>query len=74
MNTCKLCLESSEVVRQPWNDPLFETQNFIALPSVGALLEGWLLLVPKRHFILLGALPDLMLVEMQEFKDFEPDY
>ena len=70
MNPCNLCLESaSRVVGQPWNDPLFETRNFAALPSVGALVEGWLLLVPKRHFISFGALPDSMLGEMQAFKE-----
>jgi ATP adenylyltransferase len=69
MDACNLCLESSSgAVGQPWNDPLFETENFVALPSIGALVEGWLLLVPKLHLISLGALPDSVLTEMQEFK------
>ena len=70
MSACNLCLRSTLGVGQPWNDPLFETQNFVALPSVGALVEGWLLLLPKRHFISLGALPDSMLNEMHAFKEF----
>ena len=70
MNDCSLCLGSRVGVRKPWNDPLFETRNFVALPSIGALVEGWLLLVPKRHFISLGELPDSMLSEMQDFKEF----
>ena len=70
MNACNLCLGPTLGVEQPWNNPLFETRNFVALPSVGALVEGWLLLVPKRHFISLGALPDPMLNEMQDFKEF----
>ena len=70
MNPCNLCLgPTSGVFGQPWNEPLFETRNFVALPSVGALVEGWLLLVPKRHFISLGALPDSMFSEMQDFKE-----
>ncbi len=71
MNVCKLCLEStSDEVTQPWNVPLFESENFVALPSLGALVEGWLLLAPKRHIISLGALPESMFAEMQEFKEF----
>lgn len=70
MTTCNLCLRHPSGVGQPWNEPLFESRNFVALPSLGALVEGWLLLVPKRHFISLGALPDSMLDEVQAFKQF----
>ena len=70
MTTCNLCLGNPTGVVRPWNEPLFESRNFVALPSLGALVEGWLLLVPKRHFISLGALPDSMLDEMQAFKQF----
>ena len=70
MNRCNLCFgPTSRVFGQPWNEPLFETRNFVALPSIGALVEGWLLLVPKRHFVSLGALPDSMFSEMQDFKE-----
>lgn len=69
MNTCKLCseLESRTSV---WNQPLFESPNFVALPSLGALVEGWLLLVPKRHFISFGAIPSSMHPEINEFKGY----
>ena len=70
MSACRLCLGSDLRVGQPWNDPLFETQNFVALPTIGALVEGWILLVPKHHFISFGALPESMLNEMQTFKEF----
>lgn len=53
----------------PWNEPLFETPNFVVLPSLGALVEGWLLLVPKDHFICMGALPTPLAIEMEQVKD-----
>jgi diadenosine tetraphosphate (Ap4A) HIT family hydrolase len=71
MNTCRLCSElAPNASAKAWNTPLFESLNFVAVPSVGALVEGWLLLAPKRHFISLGALPDPLLAEVGEFKEF----
>jgi ATP adenylyltransferase len=69
MTNCRLC---SDLLRQgtveDWNEPLFESPNFVVLPSLGALVEGWLLLVPKKHFICMGELPDSVANEMQEVK------
>lgn len=71
MGACKLCSElESRTSAKVWNEPLFESPNFVALPSVGALVEGWVLLVPKRHFISFGVVPGSMLAEMNEFKEF----
>jgi diadenosine tetraphosphate (Ap4A) HIT family hydrolase len=54
---------------EPWNKPVFESPNFVVLPSLGALVEGWLLLVPKEHFICMGAVPEPLTSEMEEVKD-----
>lgn len=48
-----------------WNKPLFETDNFAVIPSLGSLVSGWLLIVPKSHVICLGALSDELVQEMQ---------
>ena len=71
MNSCRMCFDL--LLQGPikaWNEPLFESPNFIVLPSLGALVEGWLLLVPKKHFICMGALPDSVASEMHEMKNF----
>jgi len=69
MKSCRLCSDQVTYGRtEVWNEPLFESLNFVVLPSLGALVEGWLLLVPKQHFICIGALPDPMVTEMQEMK------
>src|ERR1017187_4678860 len=58
MIDCTLCAElESDAGRAPWNEPLIETEHFTVIPSLGALVEGWLLIVPKMHFISMGALP-----------------
>src|SRR3954463_3923790 len=61
MPSCTLCAElNSEASREVWNRPLLETDNFAVIPSLGALIEGWVLLVPKLHCVSLGALPDTL--------------
>ena len=39
-----------------YNAVLFETDNFFAIPSLGSIVEGWVLIVPKRHYISMGAI------------------
>jgi ATP adenylyltransferase len=39
-----------------YNEPLFETHNFIVIPSLGSLVEGWLMIVPKEYYISFGAI------------------
>jgi diadenosine tetraphosphate (Ap4A) HIT family hydrolase len=54
---CSLCHKISASSAQFWNVPLFESSSLTVVPSVGALVEGWLLIVPKTHAISSGALP-----------------
>jgi len=71
MTICRLCLDHlPHGHSEAWNEPLFESPNFVVLPSLGALVEGWLLLVPKKHFICMGALPNSVVAEMQEMTLF----
>jgi ATP adenylyltransferase len=49
-----------------YNKVLFESDNFIVIPSLGSLLPGWLLIIPK-HFSL--NLSQLNKNELQELDD-----
>jgi ATP adenylyltransferase len=69
MNDCTLCAElATRSSRASWNQPLIETKNFVVLPSLGALVEGWLLILPKRHVISMGALPIHLREEAEELE------
>ncbi len=58
MTTCTLCAEiAAKNRRAPWNEFIIETENFGVIPSLGALVEGWVLMIPKAHYISFGALP-----------------
>lgn len=66
---CTLCREISRHEDQmPWNVPILETENFVILPSLGSLVEGWLLIIPKQHFICVGAMPEHLIREIDELK------
>jgi len=69
MSVCSLCsnLVSSDSP-DLWNQALFETANFVVIPSLGSLVEGWVLIVPKKHFICMGALPADLLRELGQTK------
>lgn len=48
-----------------FNTKLFESEHFIVVPSLGAMVEGWLLVVPKKIHLNLGSL------SINEFDDLE---
>lgn len=51
-----------------YNQILFESENFIVVPSLGALVEGWLLIVPKQEYLSFQYLDNISLLEeLEEF-------
>lgn len=53
METCRMCGIVTPPVREAASDPanemIWDTPGFVVVPSIGALLEGHLLVVSKRH-------------------------
>lgn len=41
---------------RPWDQILVETQNFVVVPTLGAIVEGWLLVIPKRGYLSFAAI------------------
>lgn len=39
-----------------YNVRLYETEHFAVIPSLGSLVEGWLLIIPKQHYLSFGYL------------------
>lgn len=47
---CRFCnVIEGEYKYQNVDEPFFENEEFIAMASIGALVEGWSLIVPKQH-------------------------
>jgi ATP adenylyltransferase len=54
----------------PWDQVLHETDNFVVVPTAGALVEGWVLIVTKAPFLCMGALEHSLLDELYRLKDY----
>jgi ATP adenylyltransferase len=56
-STCALCSSlGSNRGNEPWDTVLWEDQSFVAMPTRGALLPGWTLVVSKEHYLCAGSL------------------
>jgi len=53
-----------------WNVALFETESFVAIPSIGSLVPGWLLIVPKDPALCIGALSQEKKQELDVFAKY----
>ena len=42
-----------------------ESENFIVIPSLGSLVEGWLLIVPKKFYLNYSQLPLFLFPELE---------
>jgi diadenosine tetraphosphate (Ap4A) HIT family hydrolase len=52
-----------------WNKPVLESEHFLVLPSLGSLVLGWVLVIPKQHSLCIGALPQSLFPEFQRVKE-----
>lgn len=72
--TCSFCakIASGQADQEacPWDRVLFQSPNFVVLPTVGAIVEGWLLLVPKKHYLCMAALGNDLLSELNKLREY----
>ncbi len=68
MKGCSFCTLTVRNEVEDWNQPLMESDHFMVLPSLGALVEGWLLIAPKRHLISMGELSKALEPEFLSLK------
>ncbi|HEG43312.1 MAG TPA: hypothetical protein ENH94_04600 [Phycisphaerales bacterium] len=73
-NNCKYCSgflkQGYDKTNSPWDEILFETDNFVVVSTLGAIVEGWLLIVSKDHYLCMGALPKSLWPELLDLKSF----
>jgi ATP adenylyltransferase len=48
-----------------YNKPIIESENFLVIPSLGSLIEGWLLIVPKKYHLNISQLSLADMVELE---------
>lgn len=57
-HACKFCANifGEERANSPWDRPLLLTDNFALVPSLGSLVPGWLMAIPRRHILSMASL------------------
>lgn len=55
-----------DTINKPWNRIIYETPNFVLVPSVGGFIKGWVLVISKRHVTSMGALSLAESIELKE--------
>lgn len=48
----------------PYNISLLESEHFRVIPSLGSMVEGWVLIVPKKHYLSFIYLEDYLFEEL----------
>lgn len=55
---CKFCQKFGEAYGEYHvaDRVLFQSENFVVVPSIGSIVPGWLLVIPRKHFLSVGSL------------------
>ncbi len=72
MESCEFCNEFTRGyldIGGIKNRILYETDNFMVFPALGQIVEGYLLIVPKEHYLNMGSLPIEMYSELESIKE-----
>jgi diadenosine tetraphosphate (Ap4A) HIT family hydrolase len=72
MNTaCKLCEKFAVAAagNEIADQILFESENFVVVPTVGSIIPGWLLIIPRSHFLSIGSFDPDRFHELAKIKE-----
>lgn len=65
---CRKFGEGSYDRREWYDEPLASTTHFLLVPAIGAFVEGYVMIVAKRHHAAMANLPRHEFVEFMAFK------
>lgn len=71
---CAFCIEFSNpenslfhrLVPELTTRVLWETDYFFVIPSLGHLIEGYLLIIPKTHYLSVASLPEHYILDLEQ--------
>jgi diadenosine tetraphosphate (Ap4A) HIT family hydrolase len=52
---------------------LLESENFVVIPTIGSIIPGWLMVLPKKHFLRVESLDKALLEEFSEVRYWAKD-
>lgn len=67
---CRFCGEGKKIIAVVYKDSIvdrkvMETEHFYVTVSLGAMVEGHILIIPKEHFLSMGELPNTLMCELE---------
>ena len=73
MNPCSFC-KQLEAKKTKINDIeinriIYESKNFVVFPALGQIVEGYLLIIPKQHYISIVQIPDNLYFELEQVQE-----
>lgn len=69
LNRFDVARRNSGGQRAIWDEPIYETASFVAVPSLGALVPGWMLVIPRRAVLNTRSLDQFERNELNELVD-----
>lgn len=72
MTFCKFCdkfSHANQILNDSYDVIISETENFVVVPTMGSLVEGWVLIVSKSHNLSCGELEISKYAELQGLVD-----
>ncbi len=70
---CHICHFVADEIKQAKNlydTILYESKHFVSVPTKSPIIEGWLLIIPKKHYLSLADLPLTLLKDLEDFTAF----
>jgi diadenosine tetraphosphate (Ap4A) HIT family hydrolase len=69
LEDCAFCIDKPGFKSDIPDRTIIESDNFRVFPTLGQIVEGYVLLVPKEHYPCLGAMPEPLLDELILLKE-----
>jgi ATP adenylyltransferase len=71
LDACNFCSKFGlhRAGTEPYDQILFESSNFVAVPTRGSIIPGWILIIPRAHFLCVGALSCELMREFISFRE-----
>lgn len=65
---CPFCPTFPNASKHAWDIVLLESRHFTIVPTLGSILPGWILVVPKQHFLSFASIPKHLHSELRQIR------
>ena len=69
MFNCCFCDIANGISEEEYDKVIYQTENFFVITSLGAFVEGYLLVIPKKHIVSIAKLGQKQISELESIKE-----